>query len=107
MTEIFVGNLPNNISQDDIKPLFEWYGRISSINLFKERGKNNCHAIVKMAVVGEAKKAIKGLNELILFGSTLDVYAIAKIPKPKFVNNSISEEGVVESTGKTSTSPEI
>lgn len=55
---LFVGNLPQNITEDALKKLFEKYGQVSEVFL----GKNNAFAFIKMDTRQHAEAARDGLD---------------------------------------------
>lgn len=55
---LFVGNLPQNITEDALKKLFEKYGAVSEVFL----GKNNAFAFIKMDTRQHAEAARDGLD---------------------------------------------
>lgn len=62
--KLYVGNLPYNITEDDIKNLFAQAGTVSSVALIKDRdtGRSKGFAFVEMASQAEAEKAISMYN---------------------------------------------
>jgi RNA recognition motif-containing protein len=74
MTSIYVGNLPFQSTEDEIRTLFEEYGAVSSVKLVSDRetGKPRGFGFVEME--GEAAvKAIEGLNNTELSGRMLRI----------------------------------
>ena len=61
---IYVGNLPFNASEDEIRSAFERYGQVSSVTLIKDRetGRARGFGFVEMPENGEAQQAIDGMN---------------------------------------------
>lgn len=72
---IFVGNLAEEVSEDDLREVFETFGQVESINILKDRfsGKSKGFGFVKMPSEEEAKAAIQGNNEKDLKGKALKV----------------------------------
>jgi RNA recognition motif-containing protein len=72
---VFVGNLPYEVSQDDLKQVFEEYGTVKSVRLptDRETGKVRGFAFVEMASDTEETEAIKGLDGAEWVGRTLKV----------------------------------
>ncbi|HID75794.1 MAG TPA: RNA-binding protein [Planctomycetaceae bacterium] len=64
MTNIYVGNLSYQASEDDIRQAFEAYGEVSSVKIIIDRqtGRSRGFAFVEMPDDGEAKEAIEGVN---------------------------------------------
>ena len=61
---IYLGNLPYNIKEDEIMELFEEYGNVSTVKLITDKftGKSKGFGFVEMPNDEEAKKAIEELN---------------------------------------------
>jgi RNA recognition motif-containing protein len=61
---IYVGNLSFEASEDDIRGLFAPFGQVSSVSLIKDKftGQSRGFGFVEMPNMGEAQKAIQGLN---------------------------------------------
>ena len=64
MTNIFVGNLSFQTTQDDLREVFSPYGTIDNINIITDRdtGRSRGFAFVEMPDGAEAKAAIEALN---------------------------------------------
>lgn len=61
---IYVGNLSYEVTETDLKELFETYGQVSSSSLIKDKfsGQPKGFGFVEMPTDTEAKAAISGLN---------------------------------------------
>ena len=61
---IYVGNLPYNASEDEVRELFAAYGTVTSVALIKDKvtGQPRGFGFVEMASDAEATAAIDGLN---------------------------------------------
>ncbi len=72
---IYVGNLPFNISEDEVRQAFAPFGDVSSISLIKDQftGRPRGFAFVEMQDSGEANAAIAALNGKDLMGRALVV----------------------------------
>ena len=72
---IYVGNLPFTVSEDEIREAFAAYGEVSSVAIIKDRdtGQSRGFAFVEMPNGNEAQAAISGLNGQDLKGRTLTV----------------------------------
>jgi RNA recognition motif-containing protein len=72
---IYVGNLPYDVSEDELRQAFEAFGQISSVNIIKDRytGESKGFGFVEMPSRDEALAAISGLNGKELKGRTLNV----------------------------------
>ena len=61
---IYVGNLPFDVKEDDLRKVFENYGSVKSVNIIKDRfsGRSRGFAFVEMPVENEAKAAIDAID---------------------------------------------
>ncbi len=85
MTTIYVGNLPFNATEQDVKTLFERHGKVDSVKLINDRetGKPRGFGFVEMAP-GEAQGAIQALNGFQMSGRALRVNeAQERAPRPR------------------------
>lgn len=64
MTNIYVGNLAYEATEDDLRTAFEQYGQVSSVNIIQDRetGRSRGFAFVEMSDGAEAKQAIEKLD---------------------------------------------
>jgi RNA recognition motif-containing protein len=72
---IYVGQLPFSMSEDELREMFVEYGEISSLNLIKDKfsGQSKGFGFIDMPNNSEADKAIKGLNKSMLNGREIKV----------------------------------
>jgi RNA recognition motif-containing protein len=72
---IFVANLPYQVTNDQLKTLFEKYGEVSSVKVIvdKLKGRSKGYGFVEMPADKEALKAIDSLNGLELEGRAIAV----------------------------------
>jgi RNA recognition motif-containing protein len=72
---IYVGNLPFNITENELREAFVAFGEVSSVNLITDRdtGQSKGFAFVEMASNASADSAIKGLNDTSMGGRNLKV----------------------------------
>jgi len=72
---IYVGNLSNDASEDDLRQAFETFGQVTSVNIIKDKfsGESRGFGFVEMASKEEAQAAITGLNGKQLHDRTLNV----------------------------------
>lgn len=72
---IYVGNLPYNVSEDELRTAFDAYGEVSSINLITDKftGQSKGFGFVEMPTNADADAAIKGLNGTALGGRSITV----------------------------------
>jgi RNA recognition motif-containing protein len=75
MTNIFVGNLPYNATENDLEAAFTQYGTVERVSVIRDResGQSRGFGFVEMPNAGEAENAINGLNGRELNGRTLNV----------------------------------
>ena len=72
---IYVGNLPYGVTEENLRETFEPYGEIASLNLISDKftGQSKGFGFVEMPNNSEADAAIKGLNGTMLSGRKLTV----------------------------------
>src|SRR6476646_4731704 len=82
MTNIFVGNLSYQTTQDDLHSAFAAYGSVERVNIVTDRdtGQARGFAFVEMTESQAAQTAISQLNGADLHGRTLNVNEAR--PKP-------------------------
>ena len=73
--KIYVGNLPNEITEEELRQEFGTFGKVTSVNIIKDKfsGRSKGFGFVEMAVVSEGQAAIAGLNGKALKDQTLNV----------------------------------
>ncbi|MGQ0604695.1 MAG: RNA recognition motif domain-containing protein [Anaerolineales bacterium] len=64
-TKLFVGNLPYNSTEDELRTLFAQAGDVTSVAVIKDRdtGKSKGFAFVEMGSQAEAEKAVSMFND--------------------------------------------
>jgi RNA recognition motif-containing protein len=74
MKKIYVGNLPFNATEDQIRQAFSQYGNVESVAVITDRttGQPRGFGFVEMSPA-DADKAIKGLNGQDMGGRSLNV----------------------------------
>jgi cold-inducible RNA-binding protein len=82
VTNIFVGNLSYQTSQEDLQTAFSAYGSVERVNIVTDRdtGQPRGFAFVEMTESRDAQTAISQLNGTDLNGRTLNVNEAR--PKP-------------------------
>jgi RNA recognition motif-containing protein len=70
---IYVGNLPYDVSEEELEQEFMSFGEVTSVNIFTDKvsGRPKGFGFVEMAKKSEAEAAIEGLN-----GKTINERAI-------------------------------
>jgi RNA recognition motif-containing protein len=82
MTTIYVGNLPFNATEQDLRALFESHGTVESVKLINDRetGKPRGFGFVDMAQA-DAQAAIQALNGQQLGGRPLRINEAQERPQ--------------------------
>jgi len=79
---IFVGGLRYSAKEEDLRPLFQKYGKVNSVIIPLQKNGSRCgSAIILMEKESEAREAIEKLNNLVFLGRRLDV--LPYVPKTK------------------------
>lgn len=83
---IYVGNLPYDVSDDELRQLFAEFGEVASANVIKDRvtGNSKGFGFVEMNADDEGQKAIDELNGTELKGRNLKInLARPRTEKPR------------------------
>lgn len=83
--KLYVGNLPYNVTEDQLRQMFSEYGSVGSVNVITDKfsGQSKGFGFVEMADNSEADAAIKGLNETNQGGRNIKVNeARPRQPRP-------------------------
>ncbi|AMV19689.1 RNA recognition motif domain-containing protein [Planctomyces sp. SH-PL14] len=94
MTSIFIGNLPFEASEREVRTAFERYGRVSSVRMVTDRGTGRSKgcAFVSMSRLDDADEAIRRLNGSTIGGRRVTVNeARSSSPPPPHVASGRSE----------------
>lgn len=72
---IYVGNLPFTVTEDELKNMFSEFGEIASANIINDRysGQSKGFGFVEMTSQEEAEKAINALNNSDVQGRSIKV----------------------------------
>jgi len=72
---IYVGNLPYGMSEEELRQTFESFGEVTNVNVIKDKftGESRGFGFVEMASKEEAQAAISGLSGTEMGGRTLNV----------------------------------
>ncbi len=72
---IYVGNLPYELTKDELKDVFQQYGEVSSVNIITDKmtGKSKGFGFVEMSDEANAKEAISKINGYSCKGRNLKV----------------------------------
>lgn len=78
--DIYVGQLPYNVDEGELKEIFSNYGEIASINLVTDHysGRSKGFGFIDMPNNSEADIAIKALNKSMLKGREIKVNQVQK-----------------------------
>jgi RNA recognition motif-containing protein len=68
MKNIYVGNLDSDVTEDQVRALFEPHGAVETVTIVRDRdtGRSRGFAFVEMTSDSEADTAIKALNGTLL-----------------------------------------
>jgi len=72
---IYCGNLPYNVVEEDLREIFEEYGEVASVKIINDKltGRSKGFGFVEMDNDDEARKAIEELNNAELSGRNIKV----------------------------------
>ena len=72
---IYIGNLPYSITEDELREAFSQFGQVDSANIIKDKfsGRSKGFGFVEMPNDGEAQSAIDSLNDTDLNGRSIKV----------------------------------
>jgi RNA recognition motif-containing protein len=75
--KIYVGNLPQEITEQELREQFATFGEVASVSIVKDKysGRPRGFGFVEMASVSQGQAAIAGLNGKALKDQTLTVNA--------------------------------
>jgi RNA recognition motif-containing protein len=75
MANIYVGNLENSVTEEDLQQAFGAFGQVASASIIKDKfsGESRGFGFVEMPAKAEAEAAIAGMNGKELKGRTLSV----------------------------------
>ncbi|HEY4711120.1 MAG TPA: RNA-binding protein [Dehalococcoidia bacterium] len=75
--KIYVGNLPYEVTEEELRQEFGTFGEMTSVNIIKDKysGRSKGFGFVEMASVSQGQAAIAGLNGKTLKDQTLNVNA--------------------------------
>ena len=72
---IYIGNLPYNVSEEDLRDAFSQYGQVQSANIITDKfsGRSKGFGFVDMPNDAEAREAIENTNDKDFKGRTIKV----------------------------------
>ena len=94
MTNIFIGNLDVNATEEQLRILFEAYGVVETVTIVKDRdtGKPRGFAFVEMTEAAEAQAAISSLDGALLNERALIINEARQKPHPDPTRDSGSRD---------------
>lgn len=83
---LYVGNLPYEVTEDDLQGLFGGVGAVASVNIMRDRetGRARGFAFVEMATEADAQNAIDKLHDRPFGGRNLTVNEARPQPARSF-----------------------
>lgn len=86
---IYVGQLPYSVTEEELREMFLRYGEVSSLNLIMDRysGQSKGFGFIEMPNNSEADQAIKGLNKTMVKGREIKVNQAEERRKKKNFRN--------------------
>jgi len=86
---IYVGQLPYSVTEDELRGIFAEYGKIAGLNLIMDKysGRSKGFGFIDMPNNSEADKAIKALNKSMLNGREIKVNQVEERRKKKTFRN--------------------
>jgi RNA recognition motif-containing protein len=72
---IYIGNLPYSVSEEDLRNAFGKFGQVQSANIINDKfsGRSKGFGFVDMPNEGEAREAIESMNDKDFKGRTIKV----------------------------------
>lgn len=72
---IYIGNLPYGVTEDELRNMFSQYGEVTSANIITDKysGESKGFGFVEMPKQSEAEEAIKALNGSSVKGRNIKV----------------------------------
>ena len=72
---IYVGNIPYNLKEEELKGIFEQYGKVTSVKLITDKftGRSKGFGFIEMESEEQEDEAVKELNRHIVMGRNLVV----------------------------------
>ncbi len=72
---IYVGNLSRDVTEDDLRAVFEAHGQVELVNIIKDKfsGESRGFGFVEMPSKSEAQTAIEEVNGMDLKGRVLNI----------------------------------
>jgi RNA recognition motif-containing protein len=94
---IYVGNLPLEVTEDELRREFMAYGEVVSAIIMNDKyigsGQSRGYAFVEMSSQSEGKAAITGLNDKTLGHMTISVVGALPLSDNKGNGSSVAKRG--------------
>ena len=86
---IYVGQLPYSMTEEELREIFAQFGEVVSLNIIMDRytGQSKGFGFVEMPNNSEADQAIKGLNKSMVKGREIKVNQAEERRKKKSFRN--------------------
>ena len=86
---IYVGQLPYSMTEEELREIFAQFGEVVSLNIIMDRytGQSKGFGFVEMPNNSEADQAIKGLNKSMVKGREIKVNQAEEHRKKKTFRN--------------------
>jgi len=86
---IYIGQLPYSVTEEELREMFLQFGEVSSLNLIMDKysGQSKGFGFIEMPNNSEADQAIKGLNKSMLKGREIKVNQAEERRKKKTFRN--------------------
>ncbi len=86
---IYVGQLPYSVTEEELREMFIQYGEVLSLNLIMDKysGQSKGFGFIEMPNNAEADQAIKGLNKTMVKGREIKVNQAEERRKKKTFRN--------------------
>lgn len=100
--KIFVGGLPTNATEDDVREFFEGFGEVTSVELkvFPMTGQHRGFGFVTFTTVGAAEAVLANCEDNVLLGKWIECKAAAPMDSGKGPADSNSGKAAKDSKGR-------
>lgn len=96
-TEVFVGNLPHDLYEDELIPLFSKIGKIYSVRLMLDFfGRNRGFAFIQYYAIDAAYFAVTNLNNFTVRGKTKIAVCLSVDNRRLFIGNIPKDKSMTE-----------
>jgi RNA recognition motif-containing protein len=99
---IYVGNLPLEVTEDEVRQKFNAFGEVISIAIMNDKyigsGQPKGYAFIEMPSQSEGKAAIAALNNKTLGDMTINVIEALPLSDKKGKGSSVAKRGIWSSS---------